>query len=234
MDRLVAPRVRIVLQARTNSSRLPGKVLLPLAGMPIVLLAARRARGAHHLRVATSVGASDDELAEVLKVGGFPVTRGALDDVLGRFVLATRDLAGSDVCVRLTADNVLPDASFVTDLVGQLMGAGATYARFGTDLPYGLSAEAFRVDALRAADRAASTAHDREHVTSWLLRSCDFIDARPKQMLPADLRQCRCTIDTQEDYRAMVRLFEGVEDAVCAPWLMLARRLEPANRATGI
>lgn len=226
MDRLVAPKVRLVLQARTTSTRLPRKVLLPISGMSIVLLAARRARGDHDLVVATSTERSDDALADHVGAAGVAVVRGPLEDVLGRFLVAVEDMADTDLCARLTADNVVPDSSFIGDLIDQARQSGPDYLCFGAGLPYGLSAEIFPVGALRQAGRSASAAYDREHVTPWLRRSANaLLDARPNVAMPPDASAARCTIDTEEDYRLVRRLFEGFSDPVGAPWTVVVRRL---------
>src|SRR5258706_7202277 len=109
---------RIVIQARLSSTRLPGKSLLPIKGIPVAALCALRAanRGADVV-VATSTDPSDDALAGKLAEYSIKVARGPLNDVLDRFALATADLAASDLVVRLTADNVFPDWDFVEQLV---------------------------------------------------------------------------------------------------------------------
>jgi spore coat polysaccharide biosynthesis protein SpsF (cytidylyltransferase family) len=86
-------RALVVVQARLGSSRLPGKALLPIGNMPIVVLAAKRAGNTElPVRVATSSDRLDDPLVKALLQHGLEVKRGALDDVLGRFLMATEDL----------------------------------------------------------------------------------------------------------------------------------------------
>ena len=103
------PRVRVVLQARMSSSRLPGKAMMPIAGIPMVILAALRAGNqGHEVLVATSDATSDDAIADACETRGVRVVRGPLDDVLGRFLIASEDLDDADIVVRLTADNVVP------------------------------------------------------------------------------------------------------------------------------
>ncbi|MGL5851560.1 MAG: cytidylyltransferase domain-containing protein, partial [Phycicoccus sp.] len=90
--------VRVVVQSRLSSSRLPGKALLTTAGMPLVELVARRAaRSGHEVVVATSVEATDERVVATLARAGIATVRGSLDDVLGRFVAATADLADDDL-----------------------------------------------------------------------------------------------------------------------------------------
>ena len=110
-------RIVAIVQARSRSSRLPEKALLPVAGYPTAILAALRAqnRGGDVL-VATSSDPSDDRLASEFERHGIRVFRGPLDDVLSRYELATADLPDDCIVVRLTADNVVPDGELVEEL----------------------------------------------------------------------------------------------------------------------
>ncbi len=90
-----------ILQARMSSSRLPGKVLLPLAGAPMIVRQierVRRARRIDRLVVATSDDPSDDELARTLAAAGVAVHRGPLDDVLARFIGALDGVRAGRPC----------------------------------------------------------------------------------------------------------------------------------------
>jgi len=223
------PRRRIVLQARTSSTRLPGKVLLPVAGLPLAVLAAKRAgHDGSEVVVATSADPSDDALAETLRQHGIACVRGPLDDVLARFILATGDLAGDDICIRFTADNVFPDSTFANRVAGAVEHEGHDWAGFsgGADgLPYGLAGEAFRVHLLRQAGRATSDPQDREHVSPWITRKVGrHLTTMPRD--PArDFSALRCTVDTLEDYRTVSAALAGLSDPVGAPYLALCHRL---------
>ena len=108
----------IVIQARCSSSRLPGKVLLPVAGYPIAVLVAKRAATkGFPVVVATSTDSSDDILASTLRDYGLQVVRGPLEDVLGRCLMAIQNVSDDTAIVRLTADNLFPDGAFVEELV---------------------------------------------------------------------------------------------------------------------
>jgi spore coat polysaccharide biosynthesis protein SpsF (cytidylyltransferase family)/aryl-alcohol dehydrogenase-like predicted oxidoreductase len=226
---VVATRHRIVLQARTSSTRLPGKVLLPVCGLPLVVLAARRAaRDGIKTVVATSDDPSDDRLADTFSRHGMSYVRGPLDDVLARFIAATAGLDDGDICVRLTSDNVFPDSDFVRRLIAAAEGNGDGYAGMagGADgLPYGLAGEAMRVGLLRQADRGARDAQDREHVTPWIIRQCGRHTPAIPRVDDLDLSGLRCTIDTLDDYRTVTAALAGLSDPVVAPWQDLCRRL---------
>ena len=112
---MIARRVRIVLQARTTSTRLPAKVLLPVGGMPLAILCARRlGSSGREVVLATSDTPSDDVLASIAEANAIRVHRGSLDDVLTRFLDCTADLADEDLIVRATADNAVPDGASST------------------------------------------------------------------------------------------------------------------------
>jgi spore coat polysaccharide biosynthesis protein SpsF len=223
----MAEPVHIVLQARMSSARLPGKALMPIAGLPSAVLAALRAlRGGHLLTLATSVDPSCDPLAAAAAEAGVSVFRGSEQDVLGRFIAATKSLSDEAVVVRLTADNVFPDGDFVNLLVTALRAEGAEI--IGTSsakgLPYGLSAEAFVLGALRRAAVATDEPYDREHVTPWLYRNARSaaFDSLDGQM---DLAGLRCTLDLAEDYHTLTQVFEDVRDPVGIGWRELVTRL---------
>ena len=223
------PRYRVVLQARMTSTRLPGKVLLPLCGLPVVVLAARRAaQGGIETVVATSDHASDDRLAAALRQHGLRHVRGPLDDVLARFIAATADLDDGDICVRLTSDNVFPDGDFVSRLIEAAERSAQGYAGLSggaEGLPYGLAGEAIRVGLLRQADRATQESSDREHVTPWVIRRCGRNAPSIPRVGELDLSNLRCTIDTLDDYRTLAAALAGLADPVAAPWQELCRRL---------
>src|SRR4051812_23817156 len=108
----------IILQARSTSSRLPGKALLPVAGYPSAVLAALRA-GNRGLPViaASSRDSSDDVLIQAFHRHSVQTFRGPLHDVLARYCLAVTDMMDDTIVVRITGDNVVPDGDFVRELI---------------------------------------------------------------------------------------------------------------------
>ena len=212
-------RTRVVIQSRLTSSRLPGKALLTLAGMPLIELVARRAANTgHEVVVATSDEQYDRRIAEHLEGVGLDVVRGPLDDVLARFVTAAAGLSDTDRVVRLTGDNPVADGALVDELVAAVERSPHDYGRVDIDrVPEGFGAEVFSAGVLReAADRARS-AYDREHVTPWIRRSGGELLFVPDGA-PTDLYAYRCTIDCLDDYDRVCGAFAGVEDPVAVPW----------------
>lgn len=227
-------RTRVVIQSRLSSTRLPGKAMLCIAGMPLVELVARRAaRSGHDVVVATSAEASDDHIADHLSTIGLRVVRGPLDDVLGRFLLATADLDDDDLVVRLTGDNPMADAGLVTELLDARARSGHRYARVDIDqVPEGLGAEAFDAAGLREAGLRATDGYDREHVTPWLRRHLGELLWAPDGC-PADVLAYRATVDSFLDYDRMARLLRDESDPVEVPWRTLMARLVDRVDAAG-
>lgn len=220
-------RVVAVVQARTGSSRLPGKVLLPLAGRPVlgwVVRAALAAEGVDEVVVATSEAPGDDAVAQLAHELGVRTVRGSELDVLSRFVRA-RDVTQADAVVRLTADCPLLDPALISATVGawradpRLDYVATTLVR---TLPRGLDVEVASAAALTAVD-ATATDHHRVHVTSALYanpgeyRTLGLVVTPPAQDL-------RVTLDTPEDARLLAAVTEVLGDRP-PPWRELVALL---------
>ncbi|WP_410562372.1 cytidylyltransferase domain-containing protein [Amycolatopsis sp. cmx-4-61] len=212
-----APVVNAVIQARSSSTRLPGKVLRPLGGRSVlgwVVRAAAAAPGVDRVVVATSVDPSDDDVAAEAARCGAAVVRGPLDDVLERFAGALREHP-ADAVIRLTADCPLLDPA----LIGQL--AALWRAQPALDyvsttlvrtLPRGFDAELVRAEVLRE-QVSTATGADREHVTSGVYSqparySCAGVVVSPA----AD--DLRVTLDTAEDWALLSALVAELGDGV--------------------
>ena len=163
-----------IIQARTSSSRLPGKVLLPIGDKPMILYQLERLQRCQRLDrlvLATSVDSSDDNLADVVGAAGFKVFRGDLDDVLKRFRACAAQEKATTV-VRLTGDCPLSDPALIDELVEEFQNRGWDYLSNTADaqqlsVPDGFDAEVFRADLLERAALEAQLPSEREHVTPW-------------------------------------------------------------------
>ncbi|MEO5741819.1 MAG: aldo/keto reductase [Vicinamibacterales bacterium] len=226
---MTAPSARVILQARIGSTRLPGKVLLPLGGLPMAVLCARRAATTgRSVMLAIPEGADDDPLADVAAAYGVTFRRGALEDVLSRFMAAIEDLEDDAVVVRLTADNPLPDGSFVDFAIETLLERGSEYVgpEFGEGcFPHGLSAEVFRAGALRSVERTAANSREREHVTTALRQRVPDRLSASAVGISRGAGLVSCSIDRGRDYVAIRNLFESVDDPIAEPWRALLVRL---------
>ncbi len=216
-----------------TSHRLPGKAMMPVAGMASVLLSCKRAsRGGMDIVVATSTDPEDDILAQTLEINGVSVFRGSLDDVLGRVVMAAADMPEDSIIIRLTGDNLFPDADFVGALIGHFHKTGRQYINARPEecgLPYGMCGEVVSLAAFRQAANQATAPEDRgEFVTPWIKRNCGVPEA-PDIGLHKDLKHLRCTIDTLDDYRRVSDVFARVNDPVNCSWRELCRVLDEVS-----
>jgi len=199
------PRVLAVLQARMSSSRLPGKVLKPILGRPMLgrhIDRLKRGRMIDHLVVATSIDPSDDPIAAFCAAEGIACHRGPLADVLARYEGAARANDPVDHVVRLTGDCPLADPELVDELIRLHLEGGYDYSS-NVDpptYPDGLDAEIMTRDALRVMAAEAVTAHQREHVTPFL-RSQPQRFRLGKLHNKTDQSQMRWTVDTADDFK---------------------------------
>jgi spore coat polysaccharide biosynthesis protein SpsF len=208
-------RTVAILQARMTSTRLPGKVLVDLCGVPMLAVELRRllaSRSIDEVVVATTVNDSDDPVVACAEAEGVRWFRGDERDVLGRYLGAAAE-AHADKVVRVTADCPLHDPAVIDRVVGALE-PGDDYASNMIDrtYPHGLDTEVLWRDTLERVGRMGTSADAREHVTWFLrferpelfvLRSVTQDDSRND----ADLRW---TVDLPEDVERVRRLCEGV------------------------
>jgi spore coat polysaccharide biosynthesis protein SpsF len=201
-------RVGVVVQARMSSARLPGKVLMPLAGRPLLGWLLERlgrvrcgtGRAALPIVLATSEAPDDDAVAELAASLSVHCHRGSLDDVALRLYEAAES-AGFEAFVRASADSPFLDPRLVEE-------AHDLYARGESDLvsnvfprsfPKGQSVELIRLEAMREILAATNDPEDREHVTRYAyanpgrFRITGFSAARPQPGL-------QLSIDTPEDF----------------------------------
>lgn len=198
-----------LIQARMSSSRFPGKVLEPLADMPMLAFMVERARRARRLDqvvVLTSTDPSDDALADMLVGSDIPMFRGALDDVLDRYASAAASL-NPEVIVRLTGDCPLVDPAVVDQVVALLLDTGSDYASNidPPSYPDGLDVEAFSRTALERAARGARAPAEREHVTLWM-RSAGAALRRACLHSPVDASHIRLTVDYPDDLEVVRKI----------------------------
>jgi spore coat polysaccharide biosynthesis protein SpsF len=194
--------VLAILQARTSSHRLPGKVLSHILGMPLILRGLERigrAQRIDRLVLATSTDPSDDPLAAVVADAGYRVHRGPLDDVLSRF-LQVIDGPDDETIIRLTGDNVLADPAVIDRVIDAHLRSGADYTAntLERSFPRGLDVEAFRAGALRHVDRLVTEPAEREHVTLGIYHRPETFTLHSVTQEP-DRSDLRWTVDYPED-----------------------------------
>jgi spore coat polysaccharide biosynthesis protein SpsF len=203
--------IGIVLQARLGSTRLPGKVLRPLLGRPMlahVIERLRRVRKAQLLILAVPE-ADQEPLAAIAGETGVACFAGAEADVLDRYYQAARRFA-LDHVLRATGDNPLVDPAELDRLVDFHLEGGFEYSENFTVLPPGAGGEIFSFGGLERCWRLSTLPHQREGVNDYILE-------HPGEFRRATLAHCPyegvgrevdCTVDTAEQFGGMERLYQ--------------------------
>lgn len=205
-------RTVAIIQARTGSTRLPGKVLLPLLGEPLLVRVVRRVARASTVDatvVATSTSPNDDAIADLAAHEGWLVARGSETDLLDRYLQAAR-AHGAERVVRITSDCPLIDPDVIDAVVEALESAAADYASNTLDprtFPRGLDVEAMTMAALEAAGRADHDPASREHATPFIYRHPELFRL---VRVPSDDDRSdhRWSVDTPDDYELVTRIYE--------------------------
>jgi spore coat polysaccharide biosynthesis protein SpsF len=201
-----------------SSTRLPGKVLADLAGLPMILRQIERLKRSTRLSrivVATSDQASDDPLAVCLIAAGVPVFRGSLDDVLDRFMGAIEAFGPVRTVVRLTADCPLADPGLIDQTLALHLRSGADYTSntpARRSYPKGLDVEVFETVALRVAAAETSDPYDHEHVTPFLYRNPGRFRVEGLEQA-ADQGDVRWTVDRPDDLDFVRAVYDGLHAA---------------------
>jgi spore coat polysaccharide biosynthesis protein SpsF len=197
-------KIVAIIQARMGSSRLPGKMLMLLAGVPVIQWVydrASRIDGVQQVLIATTDSNKDDPLATFCKEHDLPVFRGSEDDVLDRYYQAAQTIP-SDAIVRITGDCPLLDpveSAKVVALFQQTPDADYASNIEPPTLPDGLDTEIIRSVTLKRIWRDVNAGPYREHVTYYVRRHPEQFKTTALQHIP-DLSQHRWTLDNSEDY----------------------------------
>jgi spore coat polysaccharide biosynthesis protein SpsF len=205
--------VAIIVQARMGSTRLPGKVLKPIAGRPMLSYQVerlRRVRLANAIVVATTTNLADVAIVEFCAAEGISCVRGSEGDVLSRYYDAAR-LISAEAIVRVTSDCPLICPELIDQMIGHFTDVTESFDYVSNMIkpswPYGMAVEVFSAAALWEAHDKASAPDEREHVTPYIYWRPDKFRIKSVQMSP-DLSHHRWTVDTPEDFELVSRILE--------------------------
>jgi spore coat polysaccharide biosynthesis protein SpsF len=205
----------MIVQARMTSTRLPGKILLPILGRPMLsfqIERLRRVQGVDRIVLATTTNATDDVVASFAEAERVDCVRGSELDVLSRYHDAVTRFS-PQVVVRVTSDCPLLDPPVVERVLREFHAVpqGCDYASnmIRPTFPYGMAVEVMTRAALETAHREARDAAEREHVTPYLYWRPERFRLHSVIMTP-DLSQHRWTVDTPEDFALVTRIFESL------------------------
>jgi glutamate-1-semialdehyde 2,1-aminomutase len=214
-------KIVAIVQARMGSTRLPNKVMKPICGIPMTeLLLSRlsRAKELDQIIIATSVDVRNLPLIDHVRKLGYSCEQGSENDVLDRFLQAARKHQ-ADVVVRITGDCPLVDPGLVDEAIRQFKAADVDYFSNVSPPTYpdGLDIEVFTFSSLERSMSKADKPHYFEHVTPFLRESGQFKTANMSH--EQDLSALRWTVDEQEDFDVIEKVFQFFMPRTDFSWL---------------
>jgi glutamate-1-semialdehyde 2,1-aminomutase len=209
-------KVIAITQARSGSTRLPGKILKEIAGktlLQIHLERLKKSRLINHLIVATTTDPRDEIVCRLATSLGVASFRGSESNVLDRFYHAAKD-HDPDYVVRITSDCPLIDPELVDKVIDVAIKNDSDYCSnvLTETFPDGQDIEVFRFDALKKAWINATLDSDKEHVTPYIRKNADVNNGKMFKALSYEsdkyYGKVRMTVDQQEDFEVIKYLVE--------------------------
>ena len=215
---MTTPKVLIICQARLGSTRLPRKVMLPLAGAPLLIRQldrVRRSKYGSNLVVATTTNLADRPLVELCMARGIDVYRGHPTDLLDRHYHCANEYE-ADIVVKIPSDCPLIDPLIIDRVVDRFIALNGSVDYVSNlhppSYPDGNDVEVMSMDVLRQAHLRATQSHEREHTTPWMW------DDNPKVRCENVLWERgvdysmshRWTIDYPEDYMLIKAIYDAL------------------------
>jgi len=206
------PNIVAIVQARMGSTRLPGKILKSIQGMPMLWHIVSRLKSVDEIDevvIATSDLPSDDQVYEMAKNYGIACFRGSETDVLNRFYSAAK-MMDAQYVIRITGDCPLVDPLTISKLIqlyfndqfdfcGVACGAGVAKEKSINRFPDGLDAEIFSFKILSEVNNKANTILQREHVTPFIWQNNKSYK-QGSLYSDVDYSDLRLTVDNKEDF----------------------------------
>ena len=195
-------RYAAMIQARYGSSRLPGKILMDIAGKPVLHGVLERVQRSRHLEetvVVTSVNKQNLPVLRLCADLGVRVFAGSEDDVLDRYYQMAK-LIQPDYIVRVTADCPCYDWSILDRAIESMPPEADYLSDFGETLPDGLDIEIIKFSALQLAWQKAELASEREHVTQYIRKHPEEFQHKNFACPFGALGHLRWTLDEREDF----------------------------------
>ena len=207
-------KISCIVQARVNSKRLPGKILMPVFGKSLLqhlLERLKRLKTIDDLIVATTKYKLDDQTAKIAKLINVKIYRGDEHNVLKRYYDCAK-INKSSIIIRVTADCPLIDIKYINELLKIFLKNDYDYLS-NLDLNYlpdGFHCEIFNFRSLEKAQKLAKSKFDREHVTSFLWSNPKIFSIHHYcgKKLKNHSKDIRLTLDYHEDYILIKEVFE--------------------------
>ena len=206
-------KIVAVIEARMGSTRLPGKVLLPIMERPMLeymIERLQRVEAIDEIVVATTHDPACDKIIELAEKLGVKSFRGSEEDVLERVLQACR-LAKADLIVETTGDCPVIDPEVISKVISSFLSSEVDYCSniLEPTYPGGMDVQVFPLSVLEQVAILTQDPVDREHVSLYIYRHPErFRLLNVASNLPAEAAQLRLTVDTQEDFELIKKIYE--------------------------
>ena len=206
--------VLTITQARTGSTRLPGKVLKTIKGKSLLEIHVNRilqSKKISKLVIATTIEKGDDEIVRIAKKLGIDYYRGSVNDVLDRFYQAAKQFSPKWI-VRLTSDCPLIDPELIDLVIENAIKKDLDYCSntLIEAYPDGEDIEVFKFAALQKAWKEAELQSEREHVTPFIRTNSSFLGGNlfKSDNFPSkeNYNKVRLTVDVPKDFKVIENL----------------------------
>lgn len=208
----------IITQARTGSSRLPGKVLKQINGQELLKIHIDRislSNEADKVIVATTTEVIDNQIENLCNSWNVSVSRGSESDVLDRFYQAAKPF-NPEWIVRVTSDCPLLDPKLIDAVIQSAKEKQVDYCSniLIENFPDGQDVEVFRFESLETAWKNAQLSSEREHVTPYIRTNCDFNNGTIFKAInypcTKDYSKIRMTVDEQKDFDLIEKIIHDL------------------------
>ena len=200
-----------ILQGRIGSTRLPGKVFLPLVGKPVMQHVYERVlhcRNIGRIIVATSNERKDDCVVDLFDRLGVPVFRGSEADPLDRYYQAASHYGVQHV-VRIMADCPLVDPEVVDEVIEKYFDGGYDFCYLGGEFPTGLDTTVFSYKALERCWKEAQRQSERDHITFYMTNNPDLFNIGVYEKFKGLLHH-RWVMDHEADYNLIGEIYKAL------------------------
>lgn len=207
--------IGIILQARMGSTRLPGKILMPIGNKTLldhILFRLKQLRHNATTVIATSEKSGDGIVEHFCIERAVACFRGSEANVLDRYYQCATAY-GFQHIIRLTGDNPFPDIEEIDNLIDFHLASETDYANSFTSLPIGVGAEIFTFTALERNWREGNEPHHLEHVNEYILENPHVFQTAYLSVAADKYRpDIRLTVDTMEDYKQACYIAEKSQE----------------------
>lgn len=200
-----------IVQARTGSTRLPGKVLKKICGKTVlehVIDRLKRVKNINKIVIATTIKKQDDTIVEIAKKSLVGYFRGSEEDVLSRYYYAARENEAG-IVIRITSDCPLIDSDVTEKTINFYLSNNYDYVSntYVRTFPRGLDTEVFSFSLLEKAFKETTKRIYREHVTSYFWNNPqNFLIGCYKSQI--NYSKYRLTLDTEQDFKLIKIIYE--------------------------